>query len=233
MTDMEGVYRDAVTTRLMRRMGHALEHDLKSPVQGIYWALELALKSVSAPGTDEKVRAQVEKAVTMARKELTRLERTSRAFLSDSGISEHEGDTRIDLSELARETVRHFVTDAAIRNVRLTVDVPNEPVFVFGPRAGISQAVLTCVLHSLDSVPDGGTAEVMLKANGTHATIEIVDDAGEAAEGQDPFGLGVLGMRIARVFVEGHGGEMKSAPAPEGGRRTTCLRLPVETAEAA
>ena len=118
MNDLEEVYRDAVTTRLMRRMGHALEHDLKSPVQGIYWALELALKSVSAPGVDEKTRAQVEKAVTMARKELVRLERTSRAFLNDSGISESEGQTRIDLSELARETVRHFVTDAAIRNVR-------------------------------------------------------------------------------------------------------------------
>src|SRR6187455_2872382 len=50
VSDLEGIYRDAVTTRLMRRMGHALEHDLKSPVQGIYWALELALKSVSAPG---------------------------------------------------------------------------------------------------------------------------------------------------------------------------------------
>lgn len=228
MTDIEHVYRDAVTTRLMRRMGHALEHDLKSPVQGIYWALELALKSVATPGVDEKVRAQVEKAVTMARKELTRLERTSRAFLNDSGISESEGDTRIDLSELARETVRHFVTDAAIRNVQLTVEVPPEPVFVVGPRAGISQAVLTCVLHSLDSVPDGGNAEVVLKANGKHATLEILDNAAEVAGGEDPFGLGVLGMRIARVFVEGHGGEMKSSPAPEGGRRTTCLRLPLE-----
>jgi signal transduction histidine kinase len=233
VNDLEEVYRDAVTTRLMRRMGHALEHDLKSPVQGIYWALELALKSVSAPGVDEKTRAQVEKAVTMARKELVRLERTSRAFLNDSGISESEGETRIDLSELARETVRHFVTDAAIRNVRLTVDVPAEPVYVVGPRAGVSQAVLTCVLHSLDSVPDGGTAEVALKVNGKHATIEIVDNAGEPVEGQDPFGLGVLGMRIARVFVEGHGGEMKSAPLPGGGRRTTCLRLPVEATEGA
>ena len=104
---------------------------------------------------------------------------------------------------------------------------------MIGPRAGISQAVLTCVLHSLDAVPDGGTAEVALKVNGTHATIEIVDDAGDPVEGQDPFGLGVLGMRIARVFVEGHGGEMKSTPFPEGGRRTTCLRLPVEATQAA
>jgi len=230
MSDIEGVYRDAMTTRLMRRMGHALEHDLKSPVQGIYWALELALKSVSGAGADDKVRAQVEKAVLMARKELTRLERTSRAFLTDSGISDHEGDVRIDLTDLARETVRHFVTDAAIRNVRLTVDVPTEPVYVLGPRAGVAQAVLTCVLHSLDSVPDGGAAEVVLRSNGTHATIEIADDASQSAGHDDPFGLSVLGMRIARHFVETQGGEMKSKPAPEGGRRMTCLCLPIDVA---
>jgi len=208
MSDIEGVYRDAMTTRLMRRMGHALEHDLKSPVQGIYWALELALKSVSGAGADDKVRAQVEKAVLMARKELTRLERTSRAFLTDSGISDHEGDVRIDL----------------------TVDVPTEPVYVLGPRAGVAQAVLTCVLHSLDSVPDGGAAEVVLRSNGTHATIEIADDASQSAGHDDPFGLSVLGMRIARHFVETQGGEMKSKPAPEGGRRMTCLCLPIDVA---
>jgi signal transduction histidine kinase len=225
MTDLEAVYRDAMTTRLMRRMGHALQHDLKSPVQGIYWALELALKSVSAEGVDAKARAQVEKAVTMARKELTRLERTSRAFLSDSGITDEEAG-RIDLSEMARETVRHFVTDAAIRNVRLTVDVPAEPVFVRGPRAGIAQSVLTCVLHSLDAVPNGGAADLKLRVEDGHAVIEVTDDAAEAASSDDPYGLSVLGMRIARHFIEAHGGEMRSKCS--SGSRATCLRLPID-----
>ena len=50
MTDMEAIYRDALTTRLLRRMSHALQHDLKSPVQGIYWSLELALSARSLVG---------------------------------------------------------------------------------------------------------------------------------------------------------------------------------------
>ena len=50
MSDLEAIYRDALTTRLLRRMSHALEHDLKSPVQGIYWSLELALKDI--PGRE-------------------------------------------------------------------------------------------------------------------------------------------------------------------------------------
>jgi len=226
MTDMEAIYRDALTTRLLRRMSHALQHDLKSPVQGIYWSLELALKGVSAEGTDEKTRAQVEKAVTMARKELARLERTSRTFLADAGIAD-EGEARFDIADLAKETVRHFVTDAAMRNVRLTVDVPPEAVYVRAPRAEIAQAVLTCVLHSLDSVPTGGLAEVFVRRENDQVVIEVADDAPDAGEPVDEFALGTLGMRLAKDFIEARGGEFCTRPAGNGKRRMTCVRLPV------
>lgn len=226
MSDLESVYRDAITTRLLRRMGHALQHDLKSPIQGIHWALELALKSVSGPGADEKARAQVEKAVTMAKKELLRLERTSRAFLTDSGITEDTED-RFDFCECVRETVRHFVTDAAMRNVRLTVEVPTVPVYVQGPRAGVSQAVLTCVLHALDSVPDGGLADVVMRVEGEEAVVEIGDDATEGAGADDPFGIAVLGLRLAQASMESHGGVLKVRPYEGGKRRSMCMAVPL------
>ena len=60
--------RDALRSRLLKRMGPAVQHDLKSPVQGLYWSLELAMKGVAHSGCDEKSRSQVEKAVSMARK---------------------------------------------------------------------------------------------------------------------------------------------------------------------
>lgn len=224
--DQEALYRDAMTTRLLRRMSHALQHDLKSPVQGIYWSLELALKGVSSDSVDEKTRAQVEKAVTMARKELARLERTSKNFLADAGIAD-EGETRFDIAELAKETVRHFVTDAAMRNVRLTVEAP-DPVYVFAPRAQAAQAVLTCVLHSLDAVPPGGLAEVFVRREDGFVSIECVDDAGGEPPDADRFGLGTLGMRIARDFVESRGGQFRTTPAAGGRRRTTCVKLPVD-----
>ena len=183
MTDLDAIYRDALTTRLLRRMSHAIEHDLKSPVQGIYWSLELALKGVAAENVDAKTRAQVEKAVAMARKELVRLERTSRTFLADAGIAD-AGEERFDIVDLAKETVRHFVTDAAMRNVRLTVDVPPEPIYVRAPRSEIAQAVLTCLLHSLDSVADGGLSEVFVRRENGLVVIEVADDANGAPEAE-------------------------------------------------
>jgi signal transduction histidine kinase len=227
MSDLDAIYRDALTTRLLRRMSHALQHDLKSPVQGIYWSLELALKGVSGDNVDPKAKAQIEKAVTMARKELARLERTSRSFLADAGISE-EDESRFDIADLAKETVRHFVTDAAIRNVRLTVDVPPDAIYVRAPRAEIAQAVLTCVLHSLDSVPDGGLAEVFVRTENGQVMVEVCDDATEPAGAGDEFSLGTLGMRIAKSFVEARGGELCMRPAANGKRRMTCVRLPVD-----
>lgn len=225
--DLEAIYRDAMTTRLLRRMSHALQHDLKSPVQGIYWSLELALKGAAAEGLDPKSRAQIEKAVTMARKELARLERTSKTFLTDAGIAE-DGDTRFDIADLAKETVRHFVTDAAMKNVRLTVEVPAEPVYVRAPRVDVAQAVLTCVLHSLDSVAPGGLSEVFVRRENGSVYVEVADDATEDADAGDPFGLGTLGMRIATECVAARGGELSRRPAGNGKRRMTCVKLPAD-----
>lgn len=230
--DLESIYRDAMTTRLLRRMSHALQHDLKSPVQGIYWSLELALKGASAEGIDPKAKAQIEKAVTMARKELARLERTSRTFLADAGIAD-EGEARFDISDLAKETVRHFVTDAAMKNVRLTVEAPPEPVYVRAPRADVAQAVLTCVLHSLDSVQPGGLSEVFVRRENGQVLIEVADDATEGADATDPFGIGTLGMRIAKEFVAARGGELCTRPAANGKRRMMCVKLPVDEGSAA
>jgi len=131
------------------------------------------------------------------------------------------------VAELTRETVRHFVTDAAMRNVRLTVDVPPGPVFVRAPRADVAQSVLTCVLNSLDAVPTGGLSEVVLRVDNDIVTIEIADNSpGHAST--DEFALDTLGLRLAKDFIAARGGELCSKTAADGKRHLTCLKLPVD-----
>lgn len=222
----DDLQRDALRARLLKRMGPAVQHDLKSPVQGLYWSLELAMKGVGHPGCDEKARAQVEKAVAMARKELARLERTSRGLLLDAGVMEEEA-TRFDLAELMRELTRHFVTEAAMREVQLVVNAPAEPVLVHAQRAEISQALLACIVRSLDAVPSGGTVEVTLEQSGGSARVEVSDTASGAKEPEES--LGALGLRIARATLEARGGELRSSQ--EVGRRRVCIRLPVSAGD--
>ena len=224
MNDMEAIYRDALTTRLLRRMSHALQHDLKSPVQGIYWSLELALKGV-AP-CDEKARAQVEKAIGMARKELARLERTAHALLVDAGVVDDE-EARFDVVDLIRETMRHFVTESAMREVQLTVSAPDEPVYVQGPRAEIAQALLACVVGALDTLPAGGQAEIAVRVEGGEVVVEVLDTGPDPAPDPAEYSLGALGLRMARQTVEARGGNLCSGRNAESKRRSTCVRLPV------
>jgi len=229
MSEPDEVLRDALRARLLRRMGHAVQHDLKSPVQGIYWSLELALKGVSGPEVNEQTRAQVEKAVNMARKELARLERTSKTFLADAGIAD-ESESGFDLAELARETVRHFVTEAAMRDVRLSVDTPAEPVLVHAPRAEIAQAVLTCIVHALDCVPAGGSAEVAVRRENGRAVVDVRYDTAAQPAGDDEYALGTMGLRIARQWIELRGGELSLGAGPNGQGCLTCVRLPADAA---
>ena len=211
-------------------MGHAVQHDFRSPIQGIQWSLDLALKGMEQSGCDEKARAQVEKAVGMARKELARLERTSRTLLIEAGVVDEDMED-FDLVELTRDAARHFVTEAAMREVQLTVTAPSEAIGVRGPRAEIAQAMLACLVRSLDAVPSGGTAEILMRRDGNEVLVEILDSgSGEPPSDGDEYSIAALGMRMARETVEARGGQIHSGQHAETRRRSTCIRLPLSKA---
>ncbi len=218
MNDLDAIYRDALRARLLRRIGDAVQHDLKSPVQGLSWCLDLAGRGVSDLDPGDPRRQQVEKALAMARKELGRMERNARALLADAGILEDE-EARFDLAELTRELTRHFTTEAAMREVALVLSVPEQPVYVRGRRGEIGQALLACIVPALDAVASGGRTEVSVRIEGDRAVIEVAD-GGPAIETGDDSGdtLASLGLYIARQSVESRGGEFSSR----------CVRLPLE-----
>jgi signal transduction histidine kinase len=230
LNDLDAVFSDALRARLLRRMGDAVQHDLKSPVQGLQWCLDLASGSVSALDPSDPSRQQVEKALAMARKELARIERNGRALLCDIGILEDE-EARFDLAELARELARHFATEAAIRNAHLALSVPEDPVVVRGPRGEIRRAILTCIVTALDALPTGGRAAVAVRVEGDLAVVEVAVDGtpGSAARGDEGNGysLANLGLRIARQNLEARGGALRSeSRGPQSGR-ATCVMLPL------
>lgn len=230
MSELDAVLRDALRARLLRRMGHAVQHELNSPVQGLYLCLDVALLGVAALPEGEIARTQVEKAVAIARKELARLERSSRSLLANAGILEDE-DALFDLAELTRELTRHFATEAAMRKVRLVVSLPAEPLRVRGPRGEIGQAVLACIVAALDQVNGGGCVEVEVRIDGDRAVVDVLDDPptdGAAAGSADEFTLASIAHRIARQCVESRGGEFVTEERGPARRRATCVRLPLD-----
>lgn len=230
MSDFDAVLHDAFRTRLMRRMGHAVRHDLRSPMQGMSLCLDLVQKSVDALAAGDPARVAIEKAVAMARRELVRMEHTTRGLLCDAGILE-DGATRFDLAQLTREVAHHFVTEAAMRGVELALSVPPEPVYVSGRRAEISRALLVCIVDALDSVPDGGRTEIALRANGERAAVEVLvatPGAGPRPQDADEYSFASMGLRIAREWVEARGGEFISEERGPARHRATGVRLPLD-----
>jgi signal transduction histidine kinase len=213
MNDLDAIFRDALRARLLRRMGAAVQHDLKSPVQGLSWCLDLIGRGASEMDPADPRRQQIDKALTMARNELSRMERNSRALLADAGILDDE-EARFDLAELARELTRHFTTEAAMREVALVLDIPDYPVYVRGWRGEIGQALLVRIVIALDTVASGGRLEVGLRVDGNRAVIEVLGGTPEEAAGRTLAGLG-LGMANR---VESTGGEFSSR----------CVRLPLD-----
>ena len=231
MSEFDAVLRDALRARLLRRMGHAVQHDLKLPVQGLYWCLDLALRGVATLSEGETARTQVEKAMATARKELARLEHTSRTLLADAGILEDE-ETRFDLAALTQDLTRHFATEAAVRKVQFVASLPLEPVPVRGPRSEIGQAVLACVVAAFDRVPAGGRVEVGVRVDGNSAVVDVYDEspAKEAvAASAGEYSLASIALRIARQSVESRGGEILSEERGHARHRATSMRLPLDS----
>ncbi|QJR13968.1 sensor histidine kinase [Usitatibacter palustris] len=228
MSELEAVLRDALRVRLLRRMGHAIQHDLKAPVQGISWSLDLAQRAASKPEVDDATREQINKAVAMARRELARLERNARGLLADIGVIDEEHEA-FDLGELVSELARHFVTEAAMRELQLVIAVPDSPVPVQGPRTDVAQAILVCLVNALDALPSGGRAELIVRFDGDEATVEILDDAPTGAAATE-YSLSVLGTRIAHKALGACGGRLHIEERARPWRRSTCVRLPLASA---
>ena len=230
MSELDAVLRDALRARLLRRMGHAVQHELKSPVQGLYHCLDVALQGVAALPEGETARRQVEKAVAIARKELARLERSSRILLTDAGILEDE-EALFDLAELTRELTRHFATETAMHKVQLVVSLPAEPVRVRGSRGEIGQIILACIVAALDRVGAGGCVEVGVRIDGGRAEVDVLDDAppdAAAAGSESEYTLASIALRIARQCVEARGGEFVTEERGPARRRATRVRLPLD-----
>jgi signal transduction histidine kinase len=145
---------------------------------------------------------------------------------------------RLDVAEVARDTVRGATALAAERSVRLAVDAPG-PAPAVADRARLVQLLLVLVDNAIDHSPADGEVSVRVRRDGPSIAIEV-DDQGPGIPEADrrrifePFtrlkgttrhgsgGTG-LGLAIARRIAEAHRGTIEAGSPPAGGARFTVL----------
>lgn len=152
----------------------------------------------------------------------------------------------LDLSSTIREILMLVQSDAALRNVRVVLDVSPDLPQVRGDRIQLQQVLLNLLLNAFDAMKDcpADEREILLRAepDGAGLVRTSVSDLGTGLTSDkldrifQPFfstkreGLGV-GLSISRSIIEAHGGKLW-AENNNGRGATFCFTVPIERGRA-
>jgi len=218
--------------RRQRQFTDDASHELRSPLSVIEAEATLALRR-ERPADDyrEAIATIAEESRTMNRliDQLLTLAR------SDAGEARMDIE-RIDLSELARETVAALQPISEEKGVHLTCS-ESADASVNGDAIGLRRVIANLLENAIRHTPEDGSVEVRLESEPGEVLLEVSDTGSGIAEEHLPHiferfyrvdkarsrtdgGTG-LGLAICQTIVEAHGGSIDAASQEGKGTRFT------------
>ena len=215
--------------RRLRLLGD-VAHELRNPLSTIEGTMEAVLDGVVE--ADEETIARVGKEASRLRRLADDL-----SSLSSAGELTIVTDSAVDVSALARGVVAQLEPQSSAKGLDLTVAAETGQL-VNGDADRLTQ-VLTNVIGNAVQYTDAGSIEVRVSAEAGVVVVEVQDTGrGLAAEDLDRIferfhrvdghfsdGTGV-GLAIAKLLVEGHGGRISATSAGVGSGSTFRVELP-------
>ena len=216
----------------MRSLVHVhrvLAHDLKAPLNAMQLTLELlgdATGYAGMPDGESRRRRHLE----VLREELVRLNRILETMLGHNEPLEWTPQI-FDVREVIREVLVLLAPQARTQRVDFAIALPEAALWMSGYRDRVKQALLNIAINRLESMPDGGRLQIVLYGNETSAMMNIMDNGAPIPDAViDEIGgmwvatkgsTGGTGLYVARLVVEGHGGDMSIESSRARGTRFT------------
>ncbi|MBN1246139.1 MAG: HAMP domain-containing histidine kinase, partial [Anaerolineae bacterium] len=224
----------------LRRFIADASHELRTPITALKNFNTLLLDGAADdPATREEFltesQAQIERLawITGHLLDLSRRD----AGLVPLALGEH------DLRDIARSAVAPFHPRAQAQDINLIVDLPEDPVALRCDHAQLEIALTNLLDNALKFTPAGGTVNVAVNRDATHAAV-VVADTGVGIDPEDlphvcerfyqgrhpgtaQQGVG-LGLAIVKSIIEAHDGTIAIDSTPGTGTRVT-VELPIRS----
>ena len=213
---------------MMGQLAASLAHEINQPLGAILRnaeAAELYLQQ-APPDLDEigAILADIRSDDERAGKVIDRM----RGLLKRQTLDRR----RLALGEIVAEVAALVRVDAATRQVKVDLEVPDDLPPVQGDRVHLQQVLLNLILNGMDALngaaADNRRVRVAVRRDGGQAVEIAVSDAGPGIPAEalahvfDPFfttkpnGMG-MGLAISRTIIEAHGGRIWAENTHGGG----------------
>jgi signal transduction histidine kinase len=163
------------TDQLRRELVSNVSHDLRTPLASMHGYVETLLIKNDELSADKR-REYLE----IARKHTKRLGELIGDLFELSKLdsaSIHPSVEAFSLAELLHDIVHEYELDAQKRNVRLTIEAPNDPAVVYAD-IGLMQRVLeNLIRNALKFTPSGGKIDIRIDKQ-PGAVLVAIEDTG-------------------------------------------------------
>jgi signal transduction histidine kinase len=220
------------------KMAAHVTHEIRNPLSAMGLNVEMLEEELTQDAGAG--RSEVKSLLTAIQREVQRLEYLSEEYLRVARLPEPRMEAE-DVTSVVREVVDFARREIEIAGstIALRAQSPLPPALF--DEAQLRQALLNLLRNAREAMPDGGSIDVRVVAQGMSVIIDV-DDRGGGIPAEirarvfDPFfstkgeGTG-LGLAITRHIVEAHGGSIACEPREGGGTRFR-IALPIAPAKA-
>lgn len=215
------------------QLAASVAHEVRNPLTGIKLLVGAALKDRNNP-------ALTLDDLQVIHGEIDRMEQTVQGLL-DFARPPQVQRVAGDLREVVNQAVDLVRSRANQHRVAVRAESPEHPVIASVDRAQLGNVLVNMLMNSLDAMPQGGRAEVVLSElpdqeielrvsdSGPGLSPEILDRLFTPFASTKATGTG-LGLSICRRIVEEHGGTVVGRNHPGGGAEFI-IHLPIRVEE--